>query len=228
MLFHYLSKDLECRIKIAGEAIKDAGYGLAVKKGNPLRDQLSELIMKYQDQDTLAILKDRWMNTKCEDSTTGEGGAAGVSQLDVNFFGGLFLVVAAGILTSLLVLKLEHIHESYTTSILSLRVKQRTSSTDKEVAILHNLTVPNTVSKQTKTLGEVISSNGEKPKASPTTPVTFGLSKSFMTDGAMNNLGFQSDIDRKTFLREILQKREQLKPIPRCKIKAINGLLPGD
>ena len=109
MLLHFISKDLECRINLAGEPIKDAGYGLGVKKGNPLRDKLSELIISYQDRGHFTVLKKRWMNTKCEAGTS-----AGVSQLGINFFGGLFIFMAAGMLTAVFVLKCEYLYKSYT------------------------------------------------------------------------------------------------------------------
>lgn len=112
MLFHFQSKDLECRIKLAGEPIKDAGYGLAVKKGNPLRDRISELIISYQDRGHFTSLKSRWMSTKCEDSSVAEG-SGGVNQLGVNSFGSLFLVMSAGVLVVIFILKCEILYKSF-------------------------------------------------------------------------------------------------------------------
>uniref|UniRef100_A0A7M5WZR7 Uncharacterized protein n=2 Tax=Clytia hemisphaerica TaxID=252671 RepID=A0A7M5WZR7_9CNID len=97
VLFHFLSKDPGCKIRFAGEPIKDAGYGLAVKKGNPLRDRLSELIIHYQDTGTITFLKNRWMSSKCEDSLNIQMSA---QQMGTTFFGGLFLFVGSGICLS--------------------------------------------------------------------------------------------------------------------------------
>ena len=112
VLFHFQSKDLECRIKLAGEPIKDAGYGLAVKKGDPLRDRISQLIISYQDQGQFAMLKSRWMSTKCEDSLAA-GASGGVNQLGVNSFGSLFLVMSAGVIAAIFVLKCEFLYKSF-------------------------------------------------------------------------------------------------------------------
>ena len=98
---------------MAGEPIKDAGYGLAVKKGDPLRDRISELIISYQDQGHFAMLKSRWMSTKCEDSSVDGGASGGVNQLGVNSFGSLFLVMSAGVIAAIFILNCEFLYRSY-------------------------------------------------------------------------------------------------------------------
>lgn len=101
----HIAKEEDCKIQFAGEPIKDAGYGLAVRKGSALKAKLSELIRKYQEDGTLIALQKTWISSKCV--TSKKGGNEQMNEIGINFLGGLFSLVLSCVFLSIFILFLE-------------------------------------------------------------------------------------------------------------------------
>lgn len=109
VLLHYISKENDCSLQIAGEPMKDAGYAFAVRKGDPTKDRLSEQIRNYQQDGTIQKLTERWISSKCVDTQSSSFSSSSendnsVEETSISYFGGLFIILAAGCFVSFLVL----------------------------------------------------------------------------------------------------------------------------
>ena len=114
--YHNLAKDKECRFKFAGKSIKDGGSGLAVRKGSYLAEQITDLVLRYQDREIFFKLQRKWMVNTCSSSSSSSfssssgvslGDSDGAKQIGKEYFGGLFVALCSVVLISMLVFALE-------------------------------------------------------------------------------------------------------------------------
>nr|AUF73080.1 ionotropic receptor [Anoplophora chinensis] len=86
-----------CTLAQVGGLLDDKGYGIAMAKDSPYRNELSRAVLKLQETGVLTSLKIKWWKEKrgggkC--SRKSEGGAA--TPLDLQNVGGVFLVLFVG------------------------------------------------------------------------------------------------------------------------------------
>lgn len=84
-----------CNLTQIGGLIDNKGYGIATKKGSPLRGPLTEAILKLQETGVLHMLKDRWWKQKGGGQCIAKPPPA-MTELGVRNLGGVFLVLAVG------------------------------------------------------------------------------------------------------------------------------------
>ena len=111
--YHNIAKDTKCRFKFVGESIKDGGSGLAVQKGSKLANQISALILKYQDQEFFLQLQRKWMENKCVETSTKTSSATSnnnvVDRIGKEYFGGVFIALCGATLISIGILVAEYL-----------------------------------------------------------------------------------------------------------------------
>ncbi|VDM39330.1 unnamed protein product [Toxocara canis] len=62
MLEYYMERD--CQLQRIGGLLDSKGYGIALPKGSPLRDILSQTVLKLQERTILEALKNKWWKDK--------------------------------------------------------------------------------------------------------------------------------------------------------------------
>ncbi|CAD5215755.1 unnamed protein product [Bursaphelenchus xylophilus] len=101
-------KGQDCDLETIGGLLDSKGYGVAVPKGSPLRNELSKTILQLQERTILEALKNKWWknkdNLKCPVSVDAYSSATRVY--------GIFFVLLAGILVAILVAIGEYFVES--------------------------------------------------------------------------------------------------------------------
>jgi ABC-type amino acid transport substrate-binding protein len=58
MLEYYVERD--CRLTSIGTMLDSKGYGVGLPKGSPLRDHMSQAILRLQENTVLESLKEKW------------------------------------------------------------------------------------------------------------------------------------------------------------------------
>lgn len=101
-----------CDLSQVGSLLDQKGYGIATQQDSPYRAVLSEAILTLQEKGTLHKLKDRWWKEKKDGNTSCEvkeqqksSGAA--SELGLDHVGGVFVVLVAGTIISVIICLLE-------------------------------------------------------------------------------------------------------------------------
>lgn len=99
-----------CELRQVGGQLDTKSYGVALPQGSPLRAHISSAIIKLNEQGTIARLKAKWWEKErgggaCLDR--GESGSGNVSELNLQSFGGIFIVLAVGLVIGILVAILE-------------------------------------------------------------------------------------------------------------------------
>uniref|UniRef100_UPI00398E7E5A glutamate receptor U1-like isoform X1 n=2 Tax=Pristiophorus japonicus TaxID=55135 RepID=UPI00398E7E5A len=78
------------------------GYGIATRLGDPLRDNLTLIILELEESGQLHQLKAKWWRSSCSDEDS-----AGWNPLKVNQIGGTFLFLAIGLSLALVIACIE-------------------------------------------------------------------------------------------------------------------------
>ncbi|KAF5910325.1 hypothetical protein HPG69_014557 [Diceros bicornis minor] len=88
-----------CNLTQIGGLIDSKGYGIGTPMGSPYRDKITIAILQLQEEDKLHILKEKWWRgSGCPEEENKEASALGVQKI-----GGIFIVLAAGLVLSVLV-----------------------------------------------------------------------------------------------------------------------------
>ncbi|XP_060525036.1 glutamate receptor ionotropic, kainate 2-like isoform X3 [Cylas formicarius] len=91
-----------CSLAQVGGLLDDKGYGIAMKKFSPYRNDLSTAILKLQESGRLTQLKIKWWKEKRGGSTCGtKKEEAEATALDLKNVGGVFLVLFVGSMVAL-------------------------------------------------------------------------------------------------------------------------------
>ncbi|XP_014465850.1 probable glutamate receptor [Alligator mississippiensis] len=110
-----VSQDLmvarHCSLVKAPEVIGARGYGIATAKGSPLARKLSIAILKLSESGDLDYLRNKWWETSCFHT-----GQDRWSPLGPQALGGLFLVLAAGLMLGVIVAVVELSNKSRSTA----------------------------------------------------------------------------------------------------------------
>ncbi|XP_028936553.1 glutamate receptor ionotropic, kainate 3 isoform X3 [Ornithorhynchus anatinus] len=88
-----------CNLTQIGGLIDSKGYGVGTPMGSPYRDKITIAILQLQEEDKLHIMKEKWWRgSGCPEEENKEASALGIQKI-----GGIFIVLAAGLVLSVLV-----------------------------------------------------------------------------------------------------------------------------
>ncbi|XP_064408163.1 glutamate receptor ionotropic, kainate 3 [Latimeria chalumnae] len=88
-----------CNLTRVGGLIDSKGYGIGTPKGSPYRDRVSIGVLQLLEEGKLHVLKQKWWCGKgCNEEETKEARMLGIQNI-----GGLFIVLAAGLVLSVVV-----------------------------------------------------------------------------------------------------------------------------
>ncbi|ELK01957.1 Glutamate receptor, ionotropic kainate 3 [Pteropus alecto] len=88
-----------CNLTQIGGLIDSKGYGIGTPMGSPYRDKVTIAILQLQEEDKLHIMKEKWWRgSGCPEEENKEASALGIQKI-----GGIFIVLAAGLVLSVLV-----------------------------------------------------------------------------------------------------------------------------
>lgn len=98
-----------CELMQVGGLLDSKGYGIGLPRDSKIKDLLSDMILKLQDEQFLVERKDHWWkktsHVKC---TSADDRAKDANQLTVPNVGGIFLVLVVGLAISMIVAFLEY------------------------------------------------------------------------------------------------------------------------
>jgi ionotropic glutamate receptor len=103
-------KQRDCDLIQIGGLLDTKGYGVATPTGSPWRDKISNAILQLQENGDLHELYTLWWtkkdipNIKCD---TVEDKKESASELSLESVGGIFLILAVGLVCALIVAVLE-------------------------------------------------------------------------------------------------------------------------
>uniref|UniRef100_A0A8D0FF90 Glutamate receptor n=1 Tax=Strix occidentalis caurina TaxID=311401 RepID=A0A8D0FF90_STROC len=118
-----------CNLTQIGGLIDSKGYGVGTPIGSPYRDKITIAILQLQEEGKLHMMKEKWWRGNgCPEEDGKEASALGVENI-----GGIFIVLAAGLVLSVFVAIGEFIYKSRKNS-------------DIEKHFLHSQCVQNRVS----------------------------------------------------------------------------------
>ncbi|MGH0164537.1 UNVERIFIED_CONTAM: hypothetical protein FKN15_060058 [Acipenser sinensis] len=88
-----------CNLTQIGGLIDTISYGIGTPMGSPYRDRITIAILQLQEDGKLHMIKDKWWRGNgCPDEETKETSALGIQNI-----GGIFIVLAAGLVLSVFV-----------------------------------------------------------------------------------------------------------------------------
>lgn len=103
-LEHMVSSQHDCSLRIVGDPFGISGYGLVLRKNSPWIQPISSSIQQFSDDNVLADLWSKWLVRKCLKKEDFEKTP---DRLSIYNYNGVFVLVAAGILISILSLGIE-------------------------------------------------------------------------------------------------------------------------
>uniref|UniRef100_A0A674PPY9 Glutamate receptor n=1 Tax=Takifugu rubripes TaxID=31033 RepID=A0A674PPY9_TAKRU len=96
-----------CNLTKVGGLIDSKGYGIGTPLGSPYRDKISIAILSIMEDGRLHMLKEKWWSgSSCLDEERRETGPMGIQNL-----GGIFIVLASGLVLSVFVAIAEFIYK---------------------------------------------------------------------------------------------------------------------
>ncbi|CAG03492.1 unnamed protein product, partial [Tetraodon nigroviridis] len=96
-----------CNLTKVGGLIDSKGYGIGTQLGSPYRDKISIAILSIMEDGRLHMLKEKWWRgSSCLDEERRETGPMGIQNL-----GGIFIVLASGLVLSVFVAIAEFIYK---------------------------------------------------------------------------------------------------------------------
>ncbi|XP_061920026.1 glutamate receptor ionotropic, kainate 3 [Entelurus aequoreus] len=96
-----------CNLTQVGGLIDSKGYGIGTPLGSPYRDKISIAILNIVEDGRLHMLKEKWWSgSSCSDDERRETGPMGIQNL-----GGIFIVLASGLLLSVFVAVAEFVYK---------------------------------------------------------------------------------------------------------------------
>ncbi|KAJ0063531.1 hypothetical protein NL108_003811 [Boleophthalmus pectinirostris] len=97
-----------CNLTQIGGLIDSKGYGVGTPIGSPYRDKVTIAILQLQEEGKLHMMKEKWWRGNgCPEEDSKEASALGVENI-----GGIFIVLAAGLVLSVFVAIGEFIYKS--------------------------------------------------------------------------------------------------------------------
>uniref|UniRef100_A0A8C9STP2 Glutamate receptor n=1 Tax=Scleropages formosus TaxID=113540 RepID=A0A8C9STP2_SCLFO len=97
-----------CNLTQVGGLIDSKAYGVATPMGSPYRDKITIAILQLQEEGKLHMMKEKWWRGNgCPEEESKEASALGVQNI-----GGIFIVLAAGLVLSVFVAVGEVLYKS--------------------------------------------------------------------------------------------------------------------
>ncbi|KAM9469053.1 glutamate receptor ionotropic, kainate 1 isoform 2-T2 [Clarias gariepinus] len=97
-----------CNLTQIGGLIDSKGYGVGTPIGSPYRDKVTIAILQLQEEGKLHMMKEKWWRGNgCPEEDSKEASALGVENI-----GGIFIVLAAGLVLSVFVAIAEFFYKS--------------------------------------------------------------------------------------------------------------------
>ncbi|EDM10652.1 glutamate receptor, ionotropic, kainate 1, isoform CRA_f [Rattus norvegicus] len=97
-----------CNLTQIGGLIDSKGYGVGTPIGSPYRDKITIAILQLQEEGKLHMMKEKWWRGNgCPEEDSKEASALGVENI-----GGIFIVLAAGLVLSVFVAIGEFLYKS--------------------------------------------------------------------------------------------------------------------
>nr|XP_045010944.1 glutamate receptor ionotropic, kainate 2 isoform X3 [Jaculus jaculus] len=97
-----------CNLTQIGGLIDSKGYGVGTPMGSPYRDKITIAILQLQEEGKLHMMKEKWWRGNgCPEEESKEASALGVQNI-----GGIFIVLAAGLVLSVFVAVGEFLYKS--------------------------------------------------------------------------------------------------------------------
>ncbi|XP_073531864.1 glutamate receptor ionotropic, kainate 2 isoform X1 [Phyllobates terribilis] len=97
-----------CNLTQIGGLIDSKGYGVGTPMGSPYRDKITIAILQLQEEGILHMMKEKWWRGNgCPEEESKEASALGVQNI-----GGIFIVLAAGLVLSVFVAVGEFLYKS--------------------------------------------------------------------------------------------------------------------
>uniref|UniRef100_A0A8C4WVB5 Glutamate receptor n=1 Tax=Eptatretus burgeri TaxID=7764 RepID=A0A8C4WVB5_EPTBU len=104
-----------CNLTQVGGLLDGKGFGIGTSLGSPYRDKMTIAILQLQDEGVLQVLRDKWwLGNGCPTDDGKEASALGVQNI-----GGIFLILAAGLLLSVVVALAEFLYRRSLCSLLA-------------------------------------------------------------------------------------------------------------
>nr|XP_053772518.1 glutamate receptor ionotropic, kainate 1 isoform X1 [Desmodus rotundus] len=98
----------DCNLTQVGGLIDSKGYGVGTPIGSPYRDKITIAILQLQEEGKLHMMKEKWWRgSGCPEEDGKEASALGVENI-----GGIFIVLAAGLVLSVFVAIGEFMYKS--------------------------------------------------------------------------------------------------------------------
>lgn len=108
-----------CNLTQIGGLIDSKGYGVGTPMGSPYRDKITIAILQLQEEGKLHMMKEKWWRGNgCPEEESKEASALGVQNI-----GGIFIVLAAGLVLSVFVAVGEFLYKSKKNAQLEKKVK---------------------------------------------------------------------------------------------------------
>uniref|UniRef100_A0A673CFQ8 Glutamate receptor n=1 Tax=Sphaeramia orbicularis TaxID=375764 RepID=A0A673CFQ8_9TELE len=121
-----------CNLTQIGGLIDSKGYGVGTPIGSPYRDKVTIAILQLQEEGKLHMMKEKWWRGNgCPEEDSKEASALGVENI-----GGIFIVLAAGLVLSVFVAIGEFIYKSRKNLDIE-EVSVASSSSSSEVYTYH-------------------------------------------------------------------------------------------
>ncbi|CAM4655008.1 unnamed protein product [Lepidochelys olivacea] len=96
-----------CNLTQIGGLMDSKGYGIGTPMGSPYRDKITIAILQLQEEDKLHIMKEKWWRGNgCPEEESKEASALGIQNI-----GGIFIVLAAGLVLSVFVAMIEFVYK---------------------------------------------------------------------------------------------------------------------
>ncbi|XP_068401837.1 glutamate receptor ionotropic, kainate 1 isoform X8 [Eschrichtius robustus] len=103
-----------CNLTQIGGLIDSKGYGVGTPIGSPYRDKITIAILQLQEEGKLHMMKEKWWRGNgCPEEDNKEASALGVENI-----GGIFIVLAAGLVLSVFVAIGEFIYKSRKNNVI--------------------------------------------------------------------------------------------------------------
>ncbi|XP_026310177.1 glutamate receptor ionotropic, kainate 2 isoform X2 [Piliocolobus tephrosceles] len=110
-----------CNLTQIGGLIDSKGYGVGTPMGSPYRDKITIAILQLQEEGKLHMMKEKWWRGNgCPEEESKEASALGVQNI-----GGIFIVLAAGLVLSVFVAVGEFLYKSKKNAQLEKRAKTK-------------------------------------------------------------------------------------------------------
>ncbi|XP_054153108.1 glutamate receptor ionotropic, kainate 2-like [Oppia nitens] len=100
----------QCNLTQVGGLLDNKGYAIATRKGSPLRNPLSQAILKLQEDGVLYQLKERWWKQKGGGQCIAKSSSS-LTELGLKNLGGVFLVLVGGSIVAVLMALCEFVYK---------------------------------------------------------------------------------------------------------------------